>query len=288
MNHLLLQTVVALCLVGLPCVCTEPRCSLSASYPLFNYLAMPTTVPATSPYAVSPCASLMVLRQSCLALRGPRGFFRPSCRRSAPCILVAMLLLLGGVESNPGPGASYARPAPLNFGSLNARSAVNKGALMRDVIESNQLDVLAVNETWIAADDPDSIRLDMAPPSYVTRHFHCSNPGRKTERNGGLAIIYRETLTVRPHALQTTVSTTSFHFQAVNIISSNFSFLLLNIYRWPDSNLNTFITELDTLLSAATTAISTDRLVVCGDFNCPGATPSTIRDDLRLLSTPSG
>jgi hypothetical protein len=86
------------------------------------------------------------------------------------------------------------------------------------------------------------------------------------------------TLIVRPRALQTTVSLSSFHFQAVNNLSSNFSFLLL--YRWPDSNLNTFMTELDTLLSAATTAISTDRLVVCGDFNSPGATPSTIRGDL--------
>ena len=81
--------------------------------------------------------------------------------------------------------------------------------------------------------------------------------------------------------MQSTVSTTAFHFQAINIISSNFSFLLINIYRWPDSNLNTFITELDTLLSAATTAISTDRLVICGDFNCPGTTSSTIREDLR-------
>jgi hypothetical protein len=120
----------------------------------------------------------------------------------------------------------------------------------------------------------------MAPPNYVTRHFHCSNPGRKTQRNGGLAIVYRETLTVRSHPLQATIQTTSFHFQAVNITSSNFSFLLINIYRWPDSNLNTFFTELDTLLSAATTAISTDRLVICGDFNCPGTNSSSIHDDL--------
>jgi Reverse transcriptase (RNA-dependent DNA polymerase)/Endonuclease-reverse transcriptase len=278
----LLHILIALCVVGWPsvgqtrCTCTETLGSSSV-----NYLATPIATVVTRSYAVTPCASLMVFRRSCLAVRGPcGGFFRPSFRRSRSCVLVALLLLLGGVESNPGPAASYTRPASLNIGSLNARSAINKGALVRDIIESNQLDILAINETWITADDPDSIRLDAAPPNYVTRHFHCSNPGRKTKRNGGLAIIHRETLTVRPHPLQTTLSVTSFHFQAVNIISSNFSFLLINIYRWPDSNLNTFITELDTLLSAATTAISTDRLVVCGDFNCPGATASTIRDDL--------
>ena len=82
-----------------------------------------------------------------------------------------------------GPNPTTARllrtPAapPLNFDCLNARSTADQGARLRDVIESNQLDVLAVNKTWIAADDPDSIRLGTAPPGLVTTHFHCSNQG---------------------------------------------------------------------------------------------------------------
>jgi len=280
--YYLLHIATALCVIGLFNVYTEtePRHSPLVSHDLFTYSDTPTFATDTSPSAVLPCAGLMDFRLSCLALRGPFGFYRPSSRRSPSSCLLALLLLLGGIESNPGPAALRSRPVPLNFGSLNARSAVNKGALVRDVIESHQLDLLALSETWITADDPDSIRLDMAPPNYVTRHFHCSNPGRKMQRNGSLAIVYRETLTVRSHPLQATIQTTSFHFQAVNITSSNFSFLLINIYRWPDSNLNTFITELDTLLSAATTAISTDRLVICGDFNCPGTNSSSIHDDL--------
>lgn len=84
-------------------------------------------------------------------------------------MLASLLLLLSGVEPNPGPQPSYHRPESLNIGALNARSAVRKGALVRDLIETNSMDLLAVCETWMTADDPDSIRLDMAPPNYVTK-----------------------------------------------------------------------------------------------------------------------
>jgi hypothetical protein len=197
--------------------------------------------------------------------------------------LVALLLLLSGIEPNPGPSASCA--APVVIGSLNVRSSVHKGTLVRDLIESNQLDVLAASETWITADDPDSIKLDMAPPNYVTRHIHCSAPDR-VGRNSGLAIVYRDSLTVRPHPLQHSVTTTCLHFQAVNITTTNCSFLLINIYRWPDSNLNVFFDELNNLLATATAAISTDRLVICGDFNCPGSSTNTVNNEIsRILDT---
>ena len=60
---------------------------------------------------------------------------------------MALLLLLGGVESNPGPAAAAAAPSSIVCGLLNARSVVNKAAVIHDVIADNKLAVLALTET---------------------------------------------------------------------------------------------------------------------------------------------
>jgi len=48
--------------------------------------------------------------------------YRPCRRRSPSTVLVSLLLLLGGVEPNPGP-AAFTTPTGTAFGLLNARSA---------------------------------------------------------------------------------------------------------------------------------------------------------------------
>jgi hypothetical protein len=79
--------------------------------------------------------------------------------------LIAFLLIT--VESNPG-------PPNLRFGSLNARSAVHKAALIRDLIHDNKLDILAVCESWIVDDAPDAIKNDIAPCNYSVLRTHRS------------------------------------------------------------------------------------------------------------------
>ena len=71
--------------------------------------------------------------------------------------LTAALLVIAGIETNPGP------TNVLQMGLLNVRSMVNKGPLVQDIIVSQKLDVLAVTETWITRDDPDAVKLDAAP-----------------------------------------------------------------------------------------------------------------------------
>ena len=88
--------------------------------------------------------------------------YRPSPDRSLSATLVALLLLAGGIESNPGPSSS-STPG-IEFGLLNARSAVHKAALIHDVIADRKLDVLTLTETWVTSDAPDAIKLDVAPP----------------------------------------------------------------------------------------------------------------------------
>ena len=52
---------------------------------------------------------------------------------------------------------------------LNAHSVVNKGSLVQDIIVSQNLDVLAVTETWIICDDSDAVKLILV--SSLTMHF---------------------------------------------------------------------------------------------------------------------
>ena len=47
------------------------------------------------------CSGLSINKLSCLAVRGPFGFFNPRNRRSYSTVFVASLLLIAGVEPNP-------------------------------------------------------------------------------------------------------------------------------------------------------------------------------------------
>jgi hypothetical protein len=47
---------------------------------------------------------------------------------------------MGNVEPNPD-------PQTINFGLLNARSSVNKVALIHDMVSDHRLDIAAVTET---------------------------------------------------------------------------------------------------------------------------------------------
>ena len=63
-------------------------------------------------------------------------------------------LLLTGVEMNPGPVRRVSRQN-ITIGTLNTCSAVNNAAELHHTIEEEQLDFLALCETWIPLDAPD-------------------------------------------------------------------------------------------------------------------------------------
>jgi len=75
--------------------------------------------------------------------------YRPRTHRSPASVLVALLLLLGGVESNPGPTSTVNPTArgTTSAGPLNVRSARQKAALIRHVIADYRLDMLVLTET---------------------------------------------------------------------------------------------------------------------------------------------
>jgi len=65
--------------------------------------------------------------------------FRPRDHKSVSAVFVALLLLSGDIEVNPG-------PVHITVGSVNARSAVRNAAEVCDLIHSHSLDVTAIWE----------------------------------------------------------------------------------------------------------------------------------------------
>jgi len=137
--------------------------------------------PAANVYNVSPA----------LLWSHPPGSvpFRPRSRRSIVTSFIAFLLLT--VESNPG-------PACIRLGVFNARGANRKGAQLDDLIRDHELDVLALNETWIRDDAPAAVKHDIVPDNFRVLHTHRETNGRRRAKHGGgLAIIYSQNLTAR-------------------------------------------------------------------------------------------
>ena len=60
-----------------------------------------------------------------------------------------LLLIIWGVEVNPGPSPS----TNLTFGMLNIRSVVNKAPLLHSLITDHDQSNLALTETWVKTDD---------------------------------------------------------------------------------------------------------------------------------------
>jgi hypothetical protein len=81
----------------------------------------------------------------------------------------------------------------LKVGQMNIRSAVNRAALIHEVIADHRIDLVGVTETWIPSD---AMKLDIAPFNYRVLHAHRGLS--KDKRGGGVAIIHSENISVIP------------------------------------------------------------------------------------------
>ena len=215
---------------------------------------------------VSPSLLNAVDRRLLFNADGSR-IFMPRSRRSPSAVLVALLLLRGGVESNPG-------PATLNFGLMNARSAVNKAAHIHDVLADHRLDVAAITETWITSDAPDAVKLDIAPAGYHVIHAH---RGSSADRGGGgVAVIHRDSVKVTVVDMG---KYATFELLCVRINASPCPVIAACIYRPPGPVSTDFCDDLSKLFDQL--MLSGLRHIVCGDLNCPGQRALSLDDRLN-------
>jgi len=205
----------------------------------------------------------------CFRQNRTKYFFVPMSTRSWRKAFMAILLLLAGIERNPGP--THSNSSTVNMGLINARSMVNKSALIHDIIEDHHLDLLAITETWVYEDSPDVLKKEAAPPGYSIIHAHRSTSigeGKK-KHGGGVALIHREDIRTKIIPSSTTTPRT-FELLLVKVINSTVGLTFAVIYRPPTSKSTTnFVTELSDLIDSG---ILGSRYIICGDLNCPGPT----------------
>jgi len=96
--------------------------------------------------------------------------------------------------------------SPLICGLLNIRPAVQKAALMHDMIDNKNLDLLVLTETWIDSKAPPAIKKDIAPEGYVVIHADRSG---KSVRGGGIAVVYSDTFRLLAGGPQSRLSKSS-------------------------------------------------------------------------------
>jgi len=198
-------------------------------------------------------------------------------------MFVALLLLSGDVEANPGPQLPTSNS--ITFASFNVRSAANKAALIHDIINDYSIDLLALQETWIQPNAPPAIKQDIAPSGFAVDHAPRPCIAGGPSRGGGLAVIHRDTCSVR--SINLNFQPSSFELQSVIVYVSP-PILLLNIYQPHFPAQSVFFDELTTVLANAVVETPA-RVVLCGDLNCPGVGPGpSINDKLDDALTSCG
>ena len=94
--------------------------------------------------------------------------------------LLILLLFSGDITLIPG---------PINFGFVNCHSIRNKGPLTGDTIVSNNLDILALAETYIQISDTDGLLKSVTLPDFQLTH-----KTRTTGLGGGVGFLTRKDL----------------------------------------------------------------------------------------------
>jgi exonuclease III len=144
----------------------------------------------------------------------------------------------------------------------NARSVLNKWDSIIDYIVENDLDILAITETWISPDNINDYILNELPHGYSLLHVP-----RPTRRGGGVGIIYRDSLNP---IIQPKFKALSFEYLEALISVDSHCLRLIVLYRPPPSTKNgltkgIFYQEFADFLAAHIP--STGKLLITGDFN---------------------
>ena len=144
-------------------------------------------------------------------------------------------------ELNGNKDQAIRRQSPVKLGLLNARSAVNKAALIQDSLCDGALYIFVLTETWITSDAPSWITNSLAPDGFNTTHQHRGSSTDK--RGGGIAVIHRQD--IKSSKIDHDFS----RFESLHLKFSTrkSSFIVSSIYRPPGPITSSFITEFEDL-----------------------------------------
>ena len=167
----------------------------------------------------------------------------------------------------------------LVYGLLNARSINNKIEEITDTIISNNLDLLAITETWVTESSTNHAIVQILQGLQNYSHF---SQTRTDRRGGGICIFYKDNFKVSKNI---NPAFPTFELLDVTIKLNSESLRLATFYRPPNSAPSDFLTEFSTYLETVLTTNST--LLLCGDFNIHVDNPkcSFARNFMDIIST---
>ena len=124
---------------------------------------------------------------------------------------MALMLLSGDIELNPGPSAPF-MVCTLNIGSiLNSAHSI----ALSDIVDSHHPDLFCLTETWIKPTTTPAELIDCTMPGY-TLISHPRTPRFQKSRNvgGGTAFLVREPFSQIPSTIS---ACTSFEASAITL-----------------------------------------------------------------------
>ncbi|XP_062616025.1 uncharacterized protein LOC134277724 [Saccostrea cucullata] len=121
----------------------------------------------------------------------------------------------------------------LSLCTLNCRSSRNKSVSINDYIQSNNIDLMVLTETWLGSNTDNAILSELTPNGY-----NFTNNPRVDRRGGGLAIIHEKQVSVKP--ANKDAKYTNFEHLECSVGVKNKFIRIAVIYRPPPSKSNKF------------------------------------------------
>ena len=173
----------------------------------------------------------------------------------------------------------------LNFVCLNIRSIRNKTLSLYHFIVSQNVDVLALTETWLC-DGPDDLIVinNSVPPGY---HIHCVN--RQHKRGGGVALIYKKDITFKDEQLTSIDRFSQFELLDCCIKINKISTRVVVVYRPPivgNIQYEEFAREWSLYLERFIEV--QEEVLIVGDFNIHVDTVNSLSDSFTNILDANG
>ena len=144
---------------------------------------------------------------------------------------------------------------------MNARSINNKVLDFQQYETSNLIDICAISETWIKSDADTNTIKEIAPQEYKI----ISQPCKSGKQGGGLALVYKESISVK----KTSDDKTDFRTMEISTFDIKFAGTVINlylIYRLPSTSVLQFCSDMTDIMERRITD-DLGKLLLIGDFN---------------------
>ena len=168
---------------------------------------------------------------------------------------IIALLIISGIETNPGPTLSYLNIAHLNINSITARNKIDE---LHQFVEINDIKICALTETKLDETiSPNMYRLDGYHPPF-TKH---------RDRNGGGVALYTHASLPIKRLNELELEDEEWIWAKVKI--QNFTILVCCIYLPPNLTASRLQLFIDRFLESASLAQthSPATIIILGDFN---------------------